>query len=184
MGNKISVLFVCAENRCRSPMAQAMLEQALKAAKLHRRVRVDSAGINVPRPGLSSDVRAREAVGLYGIKIRTKSRRIRESDFAEFDHILVMDRPNLAEAGKICPPEHQHKVSLLLEFARVEGADEVPDPFYGNAAGFDRIFGLLDSAVKGIIGRVLVAAGETPAGPADQKPGSTGLPRYSGDPGR
>ena len=62
-------------------------------------------------------------------------------DFDRFDKIFVMDRSNLAKIRKIAfTPDHQKKVSLLLE------NDEVPDPYYGNEDGFKKVFELIDQA--------------------------------------
>lgn len=149
--SKISVLFVCAENICRSPMAHAMLKQRLRAEGIHHRVKVDSAGINVFRPGTKSDRRAVDAAAVLGVKVGKRSRRIKSRDFEVFDHVLVMDQRNLDDARRICPVSYHSKIRLMLEFAGVDDKRDVPDPYYSSEEEFDEVFLILDQAMKGIV---------------------------------
>jgi protein-tyrosine phosphatase len=40
---------------------------------------------------------------------------------------------------------------LLLEFAPELGLQDVPDPYYGNLAGFERVLALCETGVQGLI---------------------------------
>jgi len=40
---------------------------------------------------------------------------------------------------------------LFLEFAGRGGALEVPDPYYGGAAGFERVLDLVEEASRGLL---------------------------------
>ncbi|RMG36458.1 MAG: low molecular weight phosphotyrosine protein phosphatase, partial [Gammaproteobacteria bacterium] len=57
----LSVLLVCTANICRSPMAEALLRDHLKAKGLDRRVKVASAGIRA-MAGMPPDPRALAAL--------------------------------------------------------------------------------------------------------------------------
>ena len=82
---------------------------------------------------------------------RQRSRQLLDADFERFDLLIAMDRQNLDNLRRQCPPEHQHKLHLLLEFAPQLDVDEVPDPYYGNVAGFERVLDLCESGVSGLL---------------------------------
>ena len=67
-----------------------------------------------------------------------------------------MDQQNLDNLRRLCPPEHQHKLHLLLAFAPALGQQEVPDPYYGNAAGFERVLDLCEAGVSGLLALSLI----------------------------
>jgi protein-tyrosine phosphatase len=62
-----------------------------------------------------------------------------------------MDESNLAALHRMCPPLHRGKLHLLLEFAPELGLQDVPDPYYGNLAGFERVLTLCEAGVHGLI---------------------------------
>ena len=150
--NVVRVLFVCLGNICRSPSAQGIMERVLKDEGLDARVEVDSAGTHAFHVGEPPDPRAQETARRRGIDLsRQRARRITRNDFIRFDYILAMDRENLSTLEEFCPPEHIHKLRLLMEFAPEMGFDEVPDPYYGGSAGFEQAFDLMEAAVRGLV---------------------------------
>lgn len=147
-------------NICRSPMASAALH-ALAAQRRLSQIQIDSAGTYGGHQGEKPDRRARtvaEARG-YGQIQRERARRVVADDFERFDLILAMDRDNLMNLQHECPAEHQHKLHLFLEYAAVPGESEVPDPYYGNAAGFERVMQLCEAGAQGVLDRVVPPAG-------------------------
>lgn len=149
---KLSVLMVCTANICRSPMAEALLRLRLEQAGLQRRVRVQSAGIQVQRGGARADARAQKAVASLGADAsRIRSSALQEADFARHDYIVGMDAGHRDHLQHRCPAEFVPRVHLLLEFAPETGEIEVPDPYFGNFAGFERVLGLIDAGVNGLL---------------------------------
>ena len=69
-----------------------------------------------------------------------------------------MDRDNLMNLQHQCPAELQHKLHLFLAYAQVEGESEVPDPYYGHAAGFERVMQLCEAGAQGVLDRLGFAA--------------------------
>ena len=82
---------------------------------------------------------------------RIRSRRITSQDFQDFDLILAMDTSNLMAIQQICPPRELHKLSLFLTQAETLDDTEVPDPYYGSLAGFERVLTLCEAGAKGLI---------------------------------
>ena len=62
-----------------------------------------------------------------------------------------MDDGHLLRASRLCPPQHAHKLRLLTDFCRRHQADEVPDPYYGGAADFERVLDLVEDACDGLL---------------------------------
>ena len=115
-------------------------------------ITVESAGTHIFQKGLSPDVRAQQVAGQYGIDLSDlRSRNIRHKDFSTYDSILAMDNENYRILQQLCPDEYRHKISMAMEFAPQLGVIEVPDPYFGNIAGFERVFDMLDVAMKGLV---------------------------------
>jgi protein-tyrosine phosphatase len=149
------ILVVCMGNICRSPMASAALH-ALAAQRRLTQVEIDSAGTYAGHQGEQPDPRAcavAESRGYQQIQ-RERARRVVTADFERFDLILAMDRDNLMNLQHECPAGHQHKLHLFLEYAGVAGESEVPDPYYGNAAGFERVMQLCEAGARGVLDRL------------------------------
>ena len=88
-----------------------------------------------------------------GLEAARFERRRQRSDFARFDLILVMDDENHRDALALAPPAGHQRVRRLLEFSSQVG-DEVPDPYYGDAAGFETVLDLIEEACRGLLAEV------------------------------
>ncbi len=148
----VKVLFVCMGNICRSPTAEGMFRHQLRLRDLHERVWVDSAGTHAYHVGSPPDPRARRAALGRGIDLGDqRARQVQAEDFEAFDYILAMDEDNLAHLESLCPSEHRAKLSLLLSYAPHLGIREVPDPYYGGNAGFERVLDMIEAACEGLL---------------------------------
>lgn len=151
----IKVLFVCMGNICRSPTAEGVFRHLVRAADLERHIRIDSAGTHDYHVGKIPDARTRAAAEARGYDLSAlRARQVGRQDFLEFDHVLAMDRENLANLRRICPPEQLHKVSLFLEHGGKAVGSEVPDPYYGGAQGFEQVLDLVEDAARGLLRRL------------------------------
>ena len=146
------LLFVCMGNICRSPTAEGVVRAQVHKAGLARRVEIDSAGTQRYHIGKPPDARAQKAALRRGYDLsRLRARRVSEADFARFDRILAMDLDNLEILQRDCPPEHRHKLGLFLEYSCGFAEREVPDPYYGNDAGFEHVLDLIEDAARGLV---------------------------------
>ncbi|MGR9107191.1 MAG: low molecular weight protein-tyrosine-phosphatase [Gammaproteobacteria bacterium] len=149
---KVSVLFVCMGNICRSPTAEGVLRKLLDESGFSRLVRIDSAGTHAYHLDEPPDIRAQQAALERGIDISMLRARLFEAqDFENFDHILVMDRHNFDVLKAMCPKSFEHKVDLLLNYAPHLSFRDVPDPYYGGDYGFERVLDLLEDACAGLL---------------------------------
>ena len=147
----ISVLFVCMGNICRSPTAEGAFRHVVDQAGLSARFLIDSAGTHAYHVGEAADRRARAAAERRGISLEgIAARRVVKKDFEQFDYVLAMDRLNHVTLVDQAGAEHHDKIRLFLEFAPGT-EDEVPDPYYGGSAGFERVLDLVEEASRGLL---------------------------------
>ena len=152
----IRVLFVCLGNICRSPTAQGVFRARVARAGLAHAIATDSAGTHDYHIGDPPDRRARAAAGRRGVDISDlRGRQATREDFTRFDYVLAMDRANFSHLARLCPQGAESRLRLLLEFAPRAGLDEVPDPYYGGEAGFERVLDLAEAAAEGLLAHIL-----------------------------
>jgi len=148
----MKVLFVCLGNICRSPTAEGVFRHLLAQEAPDLQVEVDSAGTAGYHIGHPPDLRSQRAAHARGIDLSgLRARQVSAEDFLRFDLILAMDRDNLEELEAIRPAESRARVQLFLEYAPELGRTEVPDPYYGDARGFEEVLNLSAAASRGLI---------------------------------
>lgn len=151
-----SVLFVCLGNICRSPLAEAALRRECEAAGLDPVI--DSAGTGNWHVGQPPDERARAVAAEHGIDIgHLRGRQVGPSDFHDFGHVIAMDGQNLRDLAAIRPPGSAAKLSLLFDHVAGRAGEDVADPYYGAADGFERTWAEVSQAARAI--RQMLASG-------------------------
>jgi protein-tyrosine phosphatase len=148
----MKVLMVCLGNICRSPMAQAILER-------HGRERgmaltVDSAGTGDRHVGDLADPRTRAELARRGTPLDHRARTVRMADFTAFDHILAMDRSNLANLRALAPAAATAQVALMGDHDPDTPGAEVPDPYHDGPEAFTAVYDQLDRASRGFLDRI------------------------------
>lgn len=156
----VRVLMVCMGNICRSPTAHGVLEKMVADAGLSQRIAVDSAGSHGYHVGQPPDERAQQHAARRGYDLSAqRARRLVARDFEEFDLVLVMDAANEAHARPLCPPGQHHRLLRLTDFCNATGAREVPDPYYGGAAGFEQVLDIVEDACRGLLAMLAAETG-------------------------
>ena len=153
---KHRLLFVCLGNICRSPMAEGAFRRVAAEEGVLDLFEIDLAGLGDWHVGQAPDHRAQKAAGQRGIDISGQSaRQVGKDDFARFDLVLAMDGANYDDLKQIAPKDQRHKIRRFLDFAPHAGTKDVPDPFFGEAEGFDHALDLIEEAARGLLAELL-----------------------------
>ena len=148
----VRILFVCLGNICRSPTAEGVFRKRAMEAGLADQIEIDSAGTHAYHVGAPPDARAQQAARQRGIDLSgLRGRQATVRDIEQFDYVLAMDRENHENLLDICPDGFEHKIRLFMEFAPTRSEREVPDPYFGGPAGFDRVLDMIDEAAAGLL---------------------------------
>ena len=120
----IKILFVCHGNICRSPMAEFVMKDMAKKAKVSHRFTIASAAVSDEEVGNPVYPPARRELQKHGIDCTGKyARRMTAADLKEFDHIYYMDARNARWLEQMFPGKWQEKCRPLLE-------RDVADPWF------------------------------------------------------
>ncbi len=147
----MKILFVCLGNICRSPLAEGILRKKLEENSIHGTIH--SAGFEPYHEGQHPDPRSVSTARKHDIDISNKVARLfTVEDFDKYDKILVMDALNHADVMRLARNEDdRNKVDYILNLVNEGSDDEVPDPYYGGASGFDKVYEMMDKACDRIL---------------------------------
>jgi protein-tyrosine phosphatase len=142
-GAMTRVLFVCLGNICRSPAAEAAFQDLVNNAGLAGAFTIDSAGTGSWHIGEPADRRMRDAGERRGLTVSSIARQVTPADFERFDHVLAMDSDNLRTLRALAPAAHAHKIQLFRDFDPDAPGEDVPDPYYASAKGFEEVLDIV-----------------------------------------
>jgi protein-tyrosine phosphatase len=141
---KLSVLFVCTGNICRSPTAEAVLRH--EAEKAGIAIHIESAGTGRWHVGCAPDDRAQLHAKARGYDLsKLRARQVEPLDFERFDLIIAMDRGHLKALERMAPAQRRAKIRLFMPDR------DVPDPYYGGPQGFEEVLDLVEAACRDLL---------------------------------
>ena len=145
------VLCVCLGNICRSPTAEVVLRHYCDEQQLN--IVVDSAGTSNYHPGKAPDLRSQQHALKRGYDLSAlRARQLIPHDFIDYDLILAMDLENLSNIQSIqrlAETQFGHvraRVALMSEHDQIYPKQALPDPYYGEADGFERVLDQCESS--------------------------------------
>jgi len=151
---KISILFVCLGNICRSPAAEAIFIDLIKKKGWTDGFIVDSAGTGSWHIGKKADARMRISAERRGLNILSTARQINTKDFENFNYILAMDNSNFKNINDLKNRNSSSdfsSIKKIQDFRSVFKDLEVPDPYFGGDEGFDHVLDILEDSVGGFL---------------------------------
>ncbi|WP_113425493.1 low molecular weight protein-tyrosine-phosphatase [Rhizobium cremeum] len=151
------ILFVCLGNICRSPLAEGIFRHLAGQRGLASSYPADSAGTGGWHIGQPPDHRSMKVALGHGIDISDlRARRVDPSDFKRSGLILAMDKNNLAHLRKMAPSGCQSDIALFGDYGFADGT-EIPDPYYGGLADFERVYSMLLTGCSSILEKLEAA---------------------------
>lgn len=144
----ISILYVCSENICRSPAAEAILKRMAVDAGLDSHIYVDSCGTHCSSNASLPDARMSEE-GLHrGYHLNSRSQQFSKDFFLAYDWILVAGSLHLHFLmSQASNDQERAKLALMTRFSLNHKNEEIPDP-YREAQGFKIVFDILEESCK------------------------------------
>ena len=129
MKDKVKILFICHGNICRSPMAEFVMKDMVKKARLEWKFDIASAATSTEEIGNPVHWGTREKLSQAGISCKGKTaRQMTKRDYAEYDLLIGMDRANIRNMTRISGGDPDGKIHMLLDYAGIHR--EVADPWY------------------------------------------------------
>jgi protein-tyrosine phosphatase len=149
----VRVCFVCLGNICRSPTAEATMRRLLEEEQRTTYIEIDSAGTGDWHVGEPPDRRAKAAAKRRGVDVRGRARRVVAKDFDDFDYVIAMDRSNRSDLLRLAANEAgRAKIELFRNYDPDSPRDaDVPDPYYGEGDGFERVLDICEAACRGLL---------------------------------
>ena len=126
---KVSILFVCLGNICRSPMAEFVFRDMVERSGLGDKFHIESAATSDEEQG--NPVHRGTVAKLKQHKISCAgktARQMEKADYYKFDMIIGMDTNNIRNIMRIVGKDPKHKVFRFLDLA--EKPRDIADPWY------------------------------------------------------
>lgn len=81
-----------------------------------------------------------------------RARQFVDTDLADFDHILPMDKSNLHDILYLDEGnDFGQRVTLFRQWDPEPGTYDVPDPYYGGDAGFEEVYSIVDRTTDALL---------------------------------
>jgi protein-tyrosine phosphatase len=147
---RAAVMVVCMENLCRSPLASELLNVMFTMHGMSDRFKAESAGISVGMPGKKPDPRVVRMMQERGLGVpKSRSRQLEHKMVSNCVLIVAVDR----QVQQLLSDRLGVDAPLLMEFANLSSRHQsldVPDPYYTNQQGFERVYELIEEAALGV----------------------------------
>jgi protein-tyrosine phosphatase len=148
---KLTVLFVCLGNICRSPMAEAVFRDLVARAQLGDRFEITSAGTGNWHAGELPHRGTRETLRRHDIEPDgLVAKQVSQAMLDRADYVVAMDSENLDDlrAWHI----DRQKVSRLLDYAPDLEIRDIPDPYYDGR--FELVYQLASTGSRGLLQQI------------------------------
>ena len=140
-------------NICRSPAAEGVFRKLVADAGREAEFEIDSAGTHGYHVGHPPDSRMLAAAKARGYLLDSQARRLDAADFGRFQWIVTMDDDNFANVSDM-DTGGGARVVRMVDYCKRLSPVEVPDPYYGGAAGFEEVLDILEDACSGLLRRL------------------------------
>ncbi len=135
-------------------------------------IEVESSGTGAWHVGEDADPRMRRTAAKHGLTLHHPAQAFRKGDLSDSDIIFAMDRGHYREiralAKRALPTVSSDRnilsrLYLFRQFdpeyaddgtAPLEGAPDVPDPYYGGDHGFEKVYQMVERTCRRILDEI------------------------------
>ncbi|MFG0260780.1 MAG: low molecular weight protein-tyrosine-phosphatase, partial [Novipirellula sp. JB048] len=134
---------VCLGNICRSPAAEAVMKRFSQEYGVD--MEIDSAATHGYHVGKLADPRMRSAAESRGYDLTSRARVVTTEDLDPqcFDLVLAMDAEIHTALHRMREGSKSH-IRMFGDYLDDHWPKDVPDPYYGEAEGFDEVLDMLE----------------------------------------
>lgn len=147
--SELHVTFVCTGNICRSPMAEKMFADQLRARGLEHAVRVTSAGTGNWHVGSGADERAARVLRAHGYSTDHRAAQV-DDDHLAADLIIALGRNHFRQLQQLGVDDDRIRMLRSFDPRSAAYALDVDDPYYGDHADFEEVFTVIEAALPGL----------------------------------
>lgn len=148
----VKVVFVCLGNICRSPSGEGIFTSIVDEMGYSDIIEIDSAGTSAYHVGEQADSRMRKHAARKGYRLESRSRQFVVKDLEYFDYVVAMDSSNYRDILRLDHSKRfKDKVFMMCDFSKEYFNQDIPDPYYGGAEGFDTVIIMLEEACRGLL---------------------------------
>jgi protein-tyrosine phosphatase len=147
--SELHVTFVCTGNICRSVMAEKMFADQVRRRGLGEVVRVTSAGTGNWHVGSCADERASNVLRTHGYPTDHCAAQV-DDDHLAADLVVALARNHVRMLRQLGVDEDRIRMLRSFDPRSPAHAPDVDDPYYGDAADFEKAFAVIEAALPGL----------------------------------
>lgn len=156
MPDRISVLFVCLGNICRSPLAEHVVADRAEQRGLIDRFKFSSAGTGSWHIGGPADHRSAMIASHHGLDMSGhRAQQITPNNWQQWQWFVAMDSQNKRDLLHMGVSHQQILMMRQNELDSASHAPDVPDPYYGGDQGFEQVYQMMERNADDILDTIL-----------------------------
>jgi protein-tyrosine phosphatase len=146
------VLFVSTGGICRAPMAAGVFRTFASRGRMEDMFDVAAAGTFDGHAGEPPSLLAFEVAQRRGYDVLAAPvKPLRQEDLSRYDHLIAMDRSNLATMRWMAPSGRTDVPRLLMRHVPQAGAIDIVDPYGGTTEDYERALDLIEKGCAGLM---------------------------------
>jgi protein-tyrosine phosphatase len=167
----VSILFVSTGGICRAPMAAGVFRTFASRGRMADTFDIAAAGTFDGHAGETPSLLAFEVAERRGYDVPAAPvRTLRQVDLSRYDHLIAMDRSNLASLRWMAPSGRTDVPKLLMRHVPQAPAIDIVDPYGGTTEDYERALDLIEKGCAGLMMTIMSKAVPSLPGKIEENP--------------